>query len=93
MIIKGLRDIQKHMESVYQNNLAAWYEHNIPDNARPNGMRKDVYISVRVKDEQRRLNAEAEAELRWQQEQATRAYNNHQMHLAMGCDDRSCTTC
>lgn len=93
MIIKGLKKIQKHMESAYQNNLEAWYEHNLPKNARPHGMRRDLYIASRVKEAERRRIAELEEELRWQQEEAQRMYHNHQMHLAMGCDDRSCTTC
>jgi hypothetical protein len=86
MIIKGLRAIEEHMANAYHNNMQAWYEHNLPDNARPRGMRKDVYISSRVHDAEQRRIAELEREVEYLKRQQKIARDNAAMYEAMGPD-------
>lgn len=93
MIIKGLEEIQEFVNSTHDRNLRDWYERNVGLNERPHGLRRDLYIDSQVRKSEQKRIAELEAELKYREEQESRERASHQMHLAMGCDDRDCNVC
>lgn len=93
MIIKGLEEIQDFIDSAHERNLRDWYERNIGLKERPHGMRRDIYINSQINSFEKKRIAELEAELRYREEQEQQDRASHEMHLAMGCDDRSCGVC
>ena len=85
MIIRGLYEIKADYE---QNKYKGRPTPNYV-----NGTRKDLWMSMKRREDEKARIARLERELEDIRLRENEAYASHQMHLAMGCDDRSCGVC
>lgn len=91
MIIEGVQNIKDYLRKVHEDNLDNWYEEHQPTYV--GGTRKDVWISIQRHNREKRRIKELEDEILAMKERESRVQASHEMHLAMGCDDRDCRVC